>query len=462
VSEAATPVAAAEAIELCRDLLRIDTTNTGNEDTTAGERRAAEYVAGKLAEVGLTPEIREARPGRTNVVARFEGTDPARDALLVHGHLDVVPAEAHEWSVHPFAGEIRDGYLWGRGAVDMKNFDAMVLAVVRDWRRRGVRPPRDLVLAFTADEEAGSDLGASFLVREHPDLFHGCTEAIGEVGGFSYTINGPRPGVAPAAGTAGDADFADDAGDGQRIYLVATAEKGVDWLRLRTRGRPGHGSMVHTDNAVTVLAEVVARVGRHRFPVELTPTVRAFLTQVCELLRIDLDPQDPEAAAAKLGPIAPLIGATLRDTANPTRLAAGYKDNVIPSSAIATIDCRTLPGHTELFLQRLREVVGDEVEIEYIHRQPGIETSFEGPLADAISAAVRAEDPCARIVPYMLSAGTDAKAFSTLGIRCFGCVPLRLPPDLDFASLFHGVDERVPLEGLQFGVRVLDRLLSLS
>ena len=463
-----SPDAAAEAIELCRDLLRIDTTNTGDEETTAGERRAAEYVAGKLAEVGLTPEIRESRPGRTNVVARFAGADPSRGALLVHGHLDVVPAEAHEWSVDPFAGEIRDGYLWGRGAVDMKNFDAMVLAVVRDWRRRGVRPPRDLVLAFTADEEAGSDLGAGFLVREHPGLFDGCTEAIGEVGGFSYTINRPRPGGAPTAGRARDAGSTDsagpasDAGDGQRLYLVATAEKGVDWLRLSTRGRPGHGSMVHADNAVTALAEVVARVGQHRFPVELTPTVRAFLEQVCELLRIDLDPRDPEAAVAQLGSIAPLIGATLRDTANPTRLDAGYKDNVIPSSAVATIDCRTLPGHTEIFLRRLREVVGDAVEIEYIHRQPGIETSFEGPLADAITAAVGAEDPSARVVPYMLSAGTDAKAFSTLGIRCFGCIPLRLPPDLDFASLFHGIDERVPLEGLQFGVRVLDRLLSLS
>jgi acetylornithine deacetylase/succinyl-diaminopimelate desuccinylase-like protein len=430
---------AAEVVDLCRDLLRIDTTNTGDTATSAGERVAAEYVAGKLAEVGLVPEIRESEPGRTSVVARFEGSDPGRGGLLVHGHLDVVPAEPGEWSVHPFAGEIRDGYLWGRGAVDMKDFDAMVLAVVRDWRRRGVRPPRDLVLAFTADEEAGSDLGARYLVRNHPDLLAGCTEAIGEVGGFSYTV-----------------------GDDLRLYLIATAEKGVDWLRLRTRGRPGHGSMVHEDNAVTALCEAVVRVGHHRFPIEVSPTVRAFLEQISELLHIELDPDDPETAVAKLGPIARLIGATIRNTANPTRLAAGYKDNVIPSSATATIDCRTLPGHTDRFLDQLRAVVGEEVEIEYIQRQPGIETTFDGPLVDAMAAALRAEDPGARAVPYMLSAGTDAKAFAALGIRCFGFTPLRLPPELNFAALFHGIDERVPLDGLQFGVRVLDRFLSQS
>ncbi|MEN3309270.1 MAG: hypothetical protein V7603_5472 [Micromonosporaceae bacterium] len=431
--------ATAEVVDLCRDLLRMDTTNTGDTATSAGERVAAEYVAGKLAEVGLVPEIRESQPGRTSVVARFEGTDPGRGALLVHGHLDVVPAEPDEWSVHPFSGEIRDGYLWGRGAIDMKDFDAMVLALVRDWRRRGVRPPRDLVLAFTADEEAGSDLGARFLVRNHPDLLAGCTEAIGEVGGFSYTMNNDL-----------------------RLYLVATAEKGVDWLRLRTRGRPGHGSMLHDDNAVTALCEAVARVGHHRFPIEVTPTVRAFLEQISELLHIELDPSDPETAVAKLGPLARLIGATIRNTANPTRLAAGYKDNVIPSSATATIDCRTLPGHTDTFLSQLREVVGEEIEIAYIQRQPGIETTFDGALVDAMAAALRAEDPGARAVPYMLSAGTDAKAFTAMGIRCFGFAPLRLPPDLDFAALFHGIDERVPVEGLKFGVRVLDRFLSQS
>jgi acetylornithine deacetylase/succinyl-diaminopimelate desuccinylase-like protein len=426
-----------EVVEICRDLLRIDTTNTGDDDTSVGERVAAEYVAAKLAEVGLEPRIRESRPGRTSVVARFAGADPGRDALLIHGHLDVVPADPDEWSVPPFAGEIKDGYLWGRGAIDMKDFDAMVLALVRQMRREGRQPPRDLVLAFLADEEAGSTHGAQFLVERHAELFDGCTEAIGEVGGFSVSVGGDR-----------------------RLYLIETAQKGIDWLRLHARGRPGHGSMINDDNAVTAVAEAVARVGRHRFPMVLTPTVRTFLEQVGDVLHIELDPEDPETAIAKIGPIAMIIGATLRNTANPTRLAAGYKDNVIPGKASATIDCRTLPGQSEIFEEQLRAVIGPDIEIEYVHRQPGLETTFDGPLVENMSAALKAEDPGAHPVPYMLSGGTDAKSFSRLGIRCFGFSPLRLPADLNFGALFHGIDERVPLEGLEFGVRVLDRFVS--
>ncbi|MFG1954947.1 M20/M25/M40 family metallo-hydrolase [Micromonospora sp. NPDC048830] len=425
-----------EVVDLCRDLLRIDTTNTGDNETSAGERAAAEYVAQKLAEVGVDAEILESAPGRANVVARIPGTDPGRDALLVHGHLDVVPADADEWSVHPFSGEIRDGYLWGRGAIDMKDFDAMVLAVLRHWQRTGVRPARDIVLAFTADEEAGSDYGAHYLVQRHRSLFEGCTEAVGEVGGFSYSID-----------------------EQQRLYLIETAEKGIDWLRLHAKGRPGHGSFVHDDNAVTALAEAVARIGRHRFPVTVTPTVRAFLEEVSDALGIEVDPNDPETAIAKLGPIANIIGATVRSTANPTRLAAGYKDNVIPGRATATIDCRSLPGQSEMLEAQLRELVGPDIDIEYIQRQPALETTFDGALVEAMSAALRAEDPGARPVPYMLSGGTDAKAFAQLGIRCFGFAPLRLPADLNFSGLFHGIDERVPVDGLQFGVRVLDRFL---
>lgn len=432
----AHPAPTDEVIGLCQDLLRIDTTNTGDNDTSVGERRAAEYVAEKLAEVGIDSVLYESAPRRANLVARIPGADRTRPGLLVHGHLDVVPAEADEWSVHPFSGELRDGYLWGRGAIDMKDFDAMTLAVVRHWQRSGIRPPRDVVLAFTADEEAGSEYGAHFLVEHHPDLFAGCTEGIGEVGGFSYSVN-----------------------ENQRLYLIETAQKGIDWLRLHARGRPGHGSMVHDDNAVTALAAAVARIGQHRFPVVVTDTVRAFLLEVSEALGIELDPDDPETAIGKLGPIANLVGATIRNTANPTRLAAGYKDNVIPGRASATIDCRSLPGQSELLEQQLRGLVGPDIEIEYLQRQPALETTFDGALVEAISAALRAEDPGARPVPYMLSGGTDAKAFTRLGIRCFGFAPLRLPADLNFSALFHGIDERVPVDGLQFGVRVLDRFL---
>ncbi|NUR74211.1 MAG: M20/M25/M40 family metallo-hydrolase [Hamadaea sp.] len=426
-------------VDLCSNLIRIDSTNTGDLATSAGERKAAEFVATVLSDAGIEPAVLESAPGRTNLVARIPGRDSSRGALLVHGHLDVVPADASEWSVHPFSGEVRDGYVWGRGAVDMKDFDAMILATVAGWQAEGYVPPRDIVLAFTADEEAGGDYGAHFLVQQHPELFDGCTEAIGEVGGFSVT-------VAPDL----------------RLYLIQTAEKGIDWLRLHAAGRPGHGSFVNDDNAVTALCEAVARLGRTRFPVEVTPTVRAFLEHVSEVLGVELDPDDPETAIAKLGPIARIVGATIRNTANPTRLAAGYKDNVIPGKASATIDCRTLPGFDQEFQRQLREVVGDQIEIETVHHQAALETTFDGPLVDAMAAALRAEDAGARPVPYMLSGGTDAKAFATLGMRCFGFSPLKLPADLDFAALFHGIDERVPAEGLEFGVRVLDRLLRSS
>jgi acetylornithine deacetylase/succinyl-diaminopimelate desuccinylase-like protein len=434
-----TDSAVDEVVGICRDLLRIDTTNTGDPRTTVGERAAAEYVAGKLTEVGVDVTLHESAPKRANLVARIPGADPSRGALLVHGHLDVVPADASEWSVPPFSGEEKDGYLWGRGAIDMKDFDAMMLAVVRDWARSGYTPPRDIVLAFTADEEAGMQYGSQFLVSEHPGLLDGCTEAIGEVGGFSYTVN-----------------------DDLRLYLVETAEKGIDWLRLHARGRPGHGSFVHDDNAVTALAEAVAAVGRHRFPMVVTPTVARFLDAVSDAIGIELDPDEPELAIAKLGPIANLIGATVRNTANPTRLEAGYKDNVIPGKASATVDCRTLPGQAEIFLEQLRDVIGPDIEIEHLQRQPALETGFDGALVEAMGAALRAEDPAARAVPYMLSGGTDAKAFTRLGIRCFGFAPLKLPADLNFSALFHGIDERVPVDGLRFGVRVLDRLLKAS
>lgn len=428
-----------EVVDLCRALIRMDTSNTGDPDTTRPERPAAEWVAERLAEVGIESQLRESAPGRTSLVARVPGTDPERGALLVHGHLDVVPADPDEWTRPPFAAELVDGFVWGRGAVDMKDFDAMVLAVVRGWQRTGYRPPRDVVLAFTADEEAGGGYGAHFLVDRHPDLLAGCTEAIGEVGGYSLTVH---PDL--------------------RLYLVQIAEKGIDWLRLHATGRPGHGSMLHEDNAVTAVAEAVARLGRHRFPIEVTPAVREFLRHAGEALGIALDPDDPEAVIAKLGPVARIIGATVRNTANPTRLQAGYKENVIPGRAWATVDCRTLPGRSEEFLAQVREIVGPDLGMEYVQHQPAVETTFDGPLTEAMVAALRAEDPAARAVPYMLSGGTDAKAFAKLGIRCFGFSPLRLPADLDFAALFHGVDERVPVDGLRFGVRVLDHFLQAS
>jgi acetylornithine deacetylase/succinyl-diaminopimelate desuccinylase-like protein len=436
---AETPTAEGEVVGLARDLIRIDTTNTGDTATSAGERAAAEYVAAKLDEVGIAATIYESEPGRASVVARIAGENPDRGGLVLHGHLDVVPANAADWSVDPFSGEIRDGYLWGRGAVDMKDMDAMILAVVRQWAREGRRPPRDITLAFFADEEAGSVKGAHWLIDHHPELFEGATEAVSEVGGFSVSVT-----------------------DDLRLYLIETAEKGIEWLRLVAKGKAGHGSFTHEDNAITTLSEAVARIGRHQFPLVFTDTVRRFLAEASDALGVELDPNEPELVVAKLGPIARIIGATLRDTANPTMLDAGYKVNVIPGTATATIDGRVLPGHEREFLATIRELAGPDVEVETILEQVPLETTFDGELVDAMADALRYEDPGARAVPYMLSGGTDGKALSRLGIRCFGFAPLRLPADLDFASLFHGVDERVPVDGLGFGVRVLDRFLSRS
>ncbi|WP_059008561.1 M20/M25/M40 family metallo-hydrolase [Streptomyces specialis] len=424
-----------EVVGLCQDLIRIDTSNYGDH-SGPGERAAAEYVAERLAEVGLEPRIFESHPGRASTVARIEGEDPSRPALLIHGHTDVVPADAADWTHHPFSGEIADGCVWGRGAVDMKDMDAMTLAVVRDRLRSGRKPPRDVVVAFLADEEAGGVHGARHLVDRHPELFEGVTEAISEVGGFSFTVN-----------------------ENLRLYLIETAQKGMHWMRLTVEGTAGHGSMTNNDNAITELCEAVARLGRHRFPVRVTKTVKAFLDELSDALGTELDPENMEETLAKLGGIAKIIGATLQNTAAPTQLGAGYKVNVIPGTATAHVDGRFLPGFEEEFLADLDRVLGPRVRREDVHTDKALETTFDGALVEAMQSALVAEDPIARAVPYMLSGGTDAKSFDDLGIRCFGFAPLKLPPELDFAGMFHGVDERVPVDGLKFGARVLDRFL---
>jgi acetylornithine deacetylase/succinyl-diaminopimelate desuccinylase-like protein len=403
------PDAAGEVVRMASELIAIDTTNVDDPAVPGRERPAAEYVAERLADAGYDPVYVEAgAPGRGNVVARLPGADPSRGALLVHGHLDVVPAEPADWAVHPFSGEIRDGFVWGRGAVDMKGMVAMTLAVARQFRRDGVVPPRDLVFAFVSDEETGSVHGARWLVAHRPELFDGVTEAIGEVGGFPITLAG------------------------RRVYLVETAEKGTAWLRLQARGTAGHASLLHTDNAVAGVAEITGE---------------------------PFDPADPDAAVARLGGLSRLIGASLRDTATATMFDAGYKANVVPSMARASVDCRILPGRDEAFRAEVDRILGPDVEPLWAI-MPAVATAFEGPLVDAIAAAVDAEDPGARVLPYLLPASTDAKAFSALGIRHLGFTPLRLPPELDFLSMFHGVDERVPVEALRFGCRVLRRLLT--
>ncbi|KZF12973.1 MAG: M20/M25/M40 family metallo-hydrolase [Rhodococcus sp. (in: high G+C Gram-positive bacteria)] len=432
-----------EVVDLVSALIRFDTSNTGELETTKGEKECAEWVALKLQEVGYETEyVESGAPGRGNVFATLAGADPTRGTLLIHGHLDVVPAEPADWSVHPFSGAVEGGYVWGRGAVDMKDMVGMALALARQFKSNGTVPPRTIIFAFLADEENGGRWGSQWLVQNRPDLFEGVTEAVGEVGGFSLTVARPD-------------------GTEKRLYMVETAEKGLGWMKLTAKARAGHGSFLHDENAVTYLAEAVAKLGNHTFPLVISDSVAEFLGAVAEETGLDFDPASPDldGTLQKLGSIARIVGATLRDTANPTMLQAGYKANVIPQSAEAVVDCRVVPGRQAEFEREVDELIGPNVEREWITKLDSYETTFDGHLVDAMNDAVLAHDKNGRTVPYMLSGGTDAKAFAKLGIRCFGFAPLKLPPELDFAALFHGVDERVPVSSLEFGTQVLEHFL---
>ena len=423
-----------EVVSICQELIRIPSVNFG--EGKGDEKAVAEYVVKSLAEVGITAEIYESAPNRCNVIARIKGNDSSRPGLVVHGHLDVVPANADEWSVDPFSAEIRDGMIWGRGAVDMKNVDAMILAIVRNWARTNFTPTRDIVLAFFADEEAGMTFGSRWMTAHHPEVFAGCTEAISEVGGFSVTV-----------------------GDGKRLYFIEAAQKGIHWMRLTSRGRAGHGSMMNDDNALTALTEAVAKIGRYQWPQRYTKTVKVLFKKIAEATGKPFDIEDLRPLLKEIGPTERMIGATLQNTANPTMLEAGYKANVIPGSASAVIDGRFLPGYEDELNQTIRSIIGSDIEIETISRDIALEVDFEGDLVDAMCNSITKFDPEGIPVPYLMSGGTDNKALSELGVVGYGFSPLQLPADLDFMALFHGVDERVPISGLHFGVNVLKEFM---
>ena len=429
-----------EVVQICQDLIRIDTSNFG-DGSGPGEAEAAAYVVASLREVGLQPQTFESDPGRVSVVVRIPGADPSRGALCIHGHLDVVPANAADWSVDPFSGELRDGCVWGRGAVDMKDMDAMILACVRDLARTGTVPPRDLVIVLFADEEAGGRKGSHFLVEQHPEVFEGVTEAISEVGGYSVTVT-------------------DRDGTQRRTYLLQTAEKGISWMRLTAHGRAGHGSVPNDENAIVRLAEAISRIAAHTWPREFIPSVRTLLDGLGELTGTSWSDEDLEELLDHLGGAQGFVRGTLQDTSNVTMLDAGYKHNVIPQHASANVDCRFLPGHEEQLLATIRDLAGEHVSVEVLQRDIALDAPFEGDLVEAMVAALRTEDPDAVVLPYCLSGGTDNKALSLLGITGYGFAPLRLPADLDFAPMFHGVDERVPVDALRFGARVLGRLIA--
>ena len=431
-----------DTARIARDLIRFDTTNWG-EGRSRGETEAAEYVGAILESLGLDIEYVDAADRRTSVIAKVPGSyaNPVdtsrseRPGLVVHGHLDVVPADPANWSVDPFGGEIRDGLLWGRGAVDMKNMDAMILTALTETLGSGRQPNRDLTIAFFSDEENGGVYGSHHLVTHRPELFAGATEAISEVGGYSVEIGG------------------------KRAYLLQTGEKALIWIRLRARGVAAHGSRVIPNNAVTKLAEAVVALGREEWPLHLTDTTSQLLGEIARLLNADLETTGPDELLLRTGTAAGFLTATLRTTSNPTLLAAGYKHNVIPDAAEALIDIRTLPGDEDAVLDRVRELIGDDIELEIVVQDVGLENPFSGPIVDAMVGTLKAHDPEAEVLPYLLSGGTDNKALSELGITGYGFAPLRLTPELDFPAMFHGVDERVPLAALDFGHRALTDFL---
>jgi len=423
-----------DCIKMCQELIRIPSVNFG--EGRGDEKAVADYVAAKLAEVGIASELIVTGENRVNVVAKIEGSNQSRPGLVLHGHLDVVPANAADWSVDPFGGIIKDGYIWGRGAVDMKDMDAMILAVARAWKRSGFIPDRNILIVFFADEEAGSEYGSRWLVKNRPEIFSGYSEAISEVGGFSVTL---------------------DTGD--RLYFVEGAQKGINWLKLTAKGAAGHGSFINNENAITKLSKAIARIGSHEWPQIETKTGAKFFRKIAELTGNAYDASNVRPLLKHIGGAARMMGATIQNTSNPTMLEAGYKANVIPQVASAVVDGRFLPGYEEDLLKTIAEIAGPDIEIEVLVRDKALEVEFSGPLVDAMCAAIAEFDPEGIPVPYLMSGGTDNKALSDLGIVGYGFSPVKLPPELDFFALFHGVDERIPVDGLKFGVKVLNSFL---
>jgi acetylornithine deacetylase/succinyl-diaminopimelate desuccinylase-like protein len=430
------PELAEHAFRLCQRLLRIDTTNPpGNE------LPAAELLAEELSGAGLEPVVLQSAPGRGNVVTRLRGTGE-KPPLLLTAHLDVVEADPSAWDHPPFCGEVHDDCLWGRGAIDMKNMAAMSVAILTRLAREGVKPKRDLIFAGVADEEAGCRQGSLWLCENHTDLVRS-EFAIGEGGGFNIQVAG------------------------KSFFTVQVAEKGVCWVRARATGEPGHGSMPRQDSAVVQLSEAVARLGKQGLPRHSSESVEGFIGALASHLPAPMRPLIKMLGSPTLGPamlnllpdpsVKRAFRALLGNTASPTVLRAGNKTNVIPGVAEAEIDGRILPGQTkDDFLRELRGVMGAGIELEVMHSLPPVVTEpKESSLYSLIHEVMAQRAPDAPMVPFILQGFTDAKAFTSIGAKWYGFAPVKLPPTLRFADMFHGHNERIPVDGLAWGTQTL-------
>jgi acetylornithine deacetylase/succinyl-diaminopimelate desuccinylase-like protein len=428
------------AFQLCQQLLRIDTTNPpGNE------LPAAELLADELNEAGLEPTVLQSAPGRGNVVARLRGTGE-KPPLLLTAHLDVVEADPSFWDHPPFCGEVHEGCLWGRGAIDMKNMAAMSVAIITRLAREGLKPKRDLIFAGVADEEDGCRYGSLWLCENHTDLVRS-EFAIGEGGGFNIQVAG------------------------KSFFTVQVAEKGVCWVRARATGEPGHGSMPRQDSAVVKLSEAIARLGTDGLPRHASDSVEQFIGAVASHLPAPIRPLIKSLANPTLAPavlkllpdpsVRRAFRALLGNTASPTVLRAGNKTNVIPGVAEAEIDGRILPGQSQSdFLRELRGVLGADIELDVIHALPPVVTEpKESSLYSTIHEVMAERAPDAPVVPFILQGFTDAKAFTSIGAKWYGFAPVKLPPTLRFADMFHGHNERIPVDGLAWGTETLMRVV---
>lgn len=437
-----------EAVELLRALLRVDTTNA--PDVPPNEIEAAVLLADKLRAEGLEPEVLEPVPGKGNVICRLRGDGSGGAPILLSGHVDVVPADPARWTHPPFAAEVHDGWIWGRGAIDMKNMVAMELMTVLLLHRAGVKLRRDILFAGVADEEAGCTWGSMWLADNHPEKVR-AEYAISEIGGFTLHSGG------------------------KRFYPVQVAEKGMCWMTIRAKGTPGHGSLPNRDNPIPKIARAAHTLGTCRLPHHVTPFAERFIRTLAKhqplanrlvlhgLLQAPLcgpilDKVFPEPALANS------FDANLHNTANPTMLRAGDKVNQVPGEALLRVDGRLLPGQTGADLVReIRELLGkdsEDLEITIDQELPPVTTDPDDAISERIAAILRAHDPEATMLHMLLPGFTDAKAWSKLGMKCWGFSPVELPPDANFTKMFHGDDERIPVAGYRWGVRALFELVA--